>query len=253
MEKRDVATVVQNGRKQLHAEWGLFDGFKTDQEKGIPVPAQEKPVPPGTLTIGLPTANTFQIGAMPLIEALRSRRSRRKFTDDALSLEELSFLLWATQGVAERSPRRSLRTAPSAGARHALETYLFLPRVTDVAPGIWRYQAFDHAIVLLRTGTDLAAQVHEALMEQSYGAAAIFMWTAIPYRMEWRYAPVAHKLIALDAGHVCENLYLACESIGCGTCAIGAYNQEAMDAFLGIDGEEEFALYAAPVGRREKR
>jgi len=77
----------------------------------------------------------------------------------------------------------------------------------------------------------------------------VFIWTTIPYRMEWRYSVVSHKIIALDAGHVCQNLYLACESIGCGTCAIGAYDQEKMDRFLGVDGEEEFAIYAAPVGR----
>ena len=77
----------------------------------------------------------------------------------------------------------------------------------------------------------------------------MFIWTTIPNRMEWRYSVVSHKIIALDAGHVCQNLYLACESIGCGTCAIGAYDQEKMDKFLGVDGEEEFAIYAAPVGR----
>ena len=53
----------------------------------------------------------------------------------------------------------------------------------------------------------------------------------------------------LDAGHVCQNLYLACEAIGAGTCAIAAYDQEAMDRFLRIDGRDEFAVYLAPVGK----
>ena len=56
----------------------------------------------------------------------------------------------------------------------------------------------------------------------------------------------------LDAGHVCQNLYLACESLGLGTCAIGAYSQEKLDAFLGLDGQEEFAVYLSPVGRIAK-
>ena len=75
------------------------------------------------------------------------------------------------------------------------------------------------------------------------------MWTVIPYRTEWRYSFISPKIIALDAGHVCQNLYLACEAIGAGTCAIGAYNQAALDALLGVDGIEEFAIYVAPVGK----
>ena len=66
--------------------------------------------------------------------------------------------------------------------------------------------------------------------------------------MEWRYGLAAHKVIALDAGHVCQNLYLACEAIGAGTCAIAAYNQNAMDRLLDVDGREEFTVYLAPVG-----
>jgi SagB-type dehydrogenase family enzyme len=68
--------------------------------------------------------------------------------------------------------------------------------------------------------------------------------------MEWRYLSVSHKVIALDAGHVCQNLYLACEAIGCGTCGLGAYDQEKLDRLLGVDGRDEFTIYAAPVGRR---
>jgi SagB-type dehydrogenase family enzyme len=75
------------------------------------------------------------------------------------------------------------------------------------------------------------------------------MWTTIPYRAEWRYSVIAHKMIAMDAGHLCQNLYLASESIGAGTCAIGAYNQAKVDAILGVDGEDEFAIYIAPVGK----
>jgi nitroreductase len=56
-------------------------------------------------------------------------------------------------------------------------------------------------------------------------------------------------VIAIDAGHVCQNLYLACAAIGAGTCAIGAYHQEKMDALLGVDGVDEFTIYLAPVGK----
>lgn len=91
----------------------------------------------------------------------------------------------------------------------------------------------------------------EAVFRQPYpgNAAVTFVWTAIPYRMEWRYGLAAHKVIAIDVGHVCQNLYLACEAISAGTCAIAAYDQEALDRLLRIDGRDEFAIYLAPVGK----
>ena len=67
--------------------------------------------------------------------------------------------------------------------------------------------------------------------------------------MEWRHGLAAHKVIALDAGHACQNVYLACEALGAGTCAIAAYDQHRIDELLRLDGEEEFTTYLAPVGR----
>jgi SagB-type dehydrogenase family enzyme len=80
-------------------------------------------------------------------------------------------------------------------------------------------------------------------------AAVTFIWTALPSRTEWRYAEASYKVIALDAGHVCQNLYLACEAIGAGTCAIAAYNQDLADRLVDVDGDEEFVVYLAPVGK----
>jgi nitroreductase len=79
--------------------------------------------------------------------------------------------------------------------------------------------------------------------------AATFVWTVVPYRTEWRYAFLSPKIIAQDAGHLCQNLYLACEAIGAGTCGIDAYDQAKLDALLGVDGRDEYAVYAAPVGK----
>ena len=63
------------------------------------------------------------------------------------------------------------------------------------------------------------------------------------------YGLAAHKVIALDAGHVCQNLYLACAAIGAGTCAVAAYHQQLMDRLVVVDGQEEFVIYMAPVGK----
>ncbi len=236
------------GRRFLKANWDLFEGSRSDQSRGVPVPPRQKPEPPGARTVDLVAPDAFTVGGMQLREAIFGRESRRKFKAAALSLEEISFLLYATQGVRRARANYSFRTVPSGGARHSFETYLFTRRVEGVPPGLYRYQPFDHRLCFLgREATE--AGMNAALLNQLWNSAAVFVWTTIPYRMEWRYTVVAHKIIALDAGHVCQNLYLACESVGCGACAIGAYDQRKMDELLGVDGEEEFAVYAAVVGR----
>jgi SagB-type dehydrogenase family enzyme len=124
-------------------------------------------------------------------------------------------------------------------------------RVAGLAVGLYRYLSLEHKLLLLERDAELPTRAAAACHEQGFvaTAAVTFMWTAIPYRTEWRYALMTPKLVMLDAGHVCENLYLAAESIGAGACAIAAYNQAAVDALLGVDGEDEFAIYVAPVGK----
>ena len=97
---------------------------------------------------------------------------------------------------------------------------------------------------------DRATLVRATLGQRFVAAAPVTLaWTVIPYRMEWRYDIAAHRVIAMDVGHLCQNLYLACAAIGSGTCAIAAYHQEQMDVLLKVDGEDEFTIYLAPVGR----
>jgi SagB-type dehydrogenase family enzyme len=204
------------------------------------------------MLVDLVPADALTLGVMPVIQAIRQRRSRRRFMREPLTLEEISFLLWATQGLSrphgEGSP--SLRSVPSAGARHPFETYLLVNRVEGVSPGLYRYLPLEHKLCLLDVEPSTAREIHLACYEQYVLESAVtFIWVAIPYRTEWRYAARSYRVILLDAGHVCQNLYLACEAIGAGTCAIGAYDQTRLDAILELDGDEEMAVYVAPVGR----
>jgi SagB-type dehydrogenase family enzyme len=236
------------GRHFLKANWERFGEFKSDQAKGMPVPLQEDPAPEGSSVVPLVPAEKFSVGGKPLREAMRERKSRRKFSADFLNLEELSFLAWSAEGVKEYKPKSSFRTVPSGGARHPLDLFVFISRVDDLEPGLYRYLPVEHSLVLVRGGDDSPA-LDAALLGQYWNAAVVFIWAAIPYRTEWRYHVVSHKIIALDAGHSCQNVYLACEALGCGTCAIGAYDQEKLDFYLGLDGNDRFAIYAAPIGR----
>ncbi len=231
-----------------------LQGHESDQRKGVAAPPLEKPIDPGAKLIPLVPEDQIRLGKMALADAIRKRESRRVFSDEALSLGELSFLLWATQGIRKIHPQRvwAMRNVPSGGCRHPLETYLWVRNVESVQQGLYRYAPLEHALVAVDApGAGAGASLAEACYEQAFvdKAAATFVWTAIPYRTEWRYGPDSLKDILLSCGHVCQNLYLACESIGAGTCAIVAYNQEALDRFLGVDGEDEISLYVAPVGK----
>lgn len=233
------------------------DFSATDQSRGLPPPPLEKPAPDGAPAVPLPRPGHWQgVRDVDLRAAIAGRRSRREFSPEPLTLDELAFLLWATQGVTRQlGPGHALRTVPSAGCRHAFETYLAVRHVQGLPPGLWRFLPVSNRLVRLAGDERLAARLVAATLFQRFvaGAAVTFVWTAVPYRMEWRYGAAAHKVIALDAGHVCQNLYLACEAVGCGTCAVAAYDQEAMDGLLGVDGEDEFTVYLAPVGKRPAR
>jgi SagB-type dehydrogenase family enzyme len=241
-------------RKFLKAYWwDERDRIRTDYMKGLPPPESQKSYPDDMPLIGLVPPESISTGTIPLIDAFKRRKSHRKFTDAPLSMEELSFLVWSTQGMRDPGMMASVsrRTVPSAGARHPFETYLVVNQVTDLEPGLYRYLPLDHSLIRLRTKPASPGKVSDACRGQDFvgRGAVVFIWTVIPYRAEWRYSMVAPKMIALDAGHLCQNLYLASEAIGAGTCAIGAYDQDKMDALLEVDGKEEFVIYAAPVGK----
>ena len=230
-----------------------IDFYQTDQSRGIDPPPLEKPFSEKSRRIDLLPKNKWRnISPVDLVSAIDNRRSRRKFTSQPLSLEELSFLLWATQGIRRKVDEgTAFRNVPSAGCRHAFETYLCVLNVSGLDPGIYRYLPVEGQLLFERKEEDLQEKIVEAALGQTFfGKAPVnFIWSAIPYRMEWRYDIAAHKVIAIDAGHVCQNLYLACEAIGAGTCAVAAYDQDLMDRLLGVDGVEEFAVYMAPAGK----
>lgn len=229
------------------------DFSQTDQNRGIDAPPIEKPYPPDALRIDLVSPGKWEdIPGVDLATAIGNRQSRRRYLQQPLTLEELSFLLWATQGLRGKpAGGHAFRTVPSAGCRHALETYLAVLDVEGLEPAIYRYLPLSHQLLYEFTVEQLAERLIRSALGQAFAgrAALVFIWTAIPYRMEWRYGVVSHKVIAIDAGHVCQNLYLACEAVGAGTCAIAAYDQEEVDRLIGVDGDDEFAIYLAPVGK----
>jgi SagB-type dehydrogenase family enzyme len=227
---------------------------RSDQQKGLPQPPLELPHDPKRPTIELPRDGLPGTPSLDLRDAILQRRSIRSFAREPLSLAELAWLLFATQGVQHvEGLHWTLRTVPSAGARHAFETYLLIHNVDGLEPGLYRYLALSHRLQQLDTGPELSHRVTAACFDQQFvlRCNAVFLWTAVPYRMTWRYGERGYRDLHLDAGHVCQNLYLAAQLACCGVCAVAAFDDDAMNSILGIDGVDQFLIYLAAVGKRE--
>lgn len=248
----------KTNRKFLKSNFTEFRRIKTDAIKGLPAPAKYKPCPADGKLINLPVVNEDILITNNLYTCIKERRSTRFYSESALSLEELSYLLWSTQGITgQTNSGLTLRTVPCSGATHTFETYLLIRNVLGLSAGVYRYLPVEHKLLFLFALDQLENKIDEITLDQPFvphfanKAAVLFLWSTLPYRSEWKFNITAHKKILIDIGHVCQNLYLASESIHAGTCAIGIYDQNLVDSLLGLDGEEEFVLYLAAVGKKQ--
>jgi SagB-type dehydrogenase family enzyme len=224
----------------------------SEQEQGKPQPPLQRVLAAGE-RLDLPDPGAVPAGRFGLREAIERRRSLRDYALDPLSLPELSYLLWCTQGVTRVVPdRATFRTVPSAGARHAFETVVLATRVDPLSPGLYQYLALDRQLAAVRTAGEIAEAMTRACLGQEIvrASAAVLIWIADRRRMTWRYGERGYRYLHLDAGHVGQNLCLAAESVGAGACVIGAFLDEDVNALLGLDGTDLFAVYLAAVGKR---
>lgn len=223
----------------------------SDQQRGIPQPPLHRILRDGP-RVALPDPSK-ELGQITLRRAIEIRRSLRTYDDASLTLDEVSFLLWATQGIQQTSKStHTIRTVPSAGARHAMETVLLANRVEGLIPSVYQYDAAHHQLIRWEDTTDSSAQWMAACLGQPMLAtcAVGFAWIADRSRMGWRYSERGLRYLFLDAGHICQNLHLAAESISAGACAIGAFDDDALNELLGLDGKSLLVIYLATVGKR---
>lgn len=183
-------------------------------------------------------------------EALLKRRSIREYGDEPLSYEQVAQLLWAAQGITE--PRWGFRTAPSAGATYPLEVYLVVKEggVEGLEAGIYHYLPRRHELEMIREG-DFSRELMAACLDQSWvGDAALNMvLTAIYERTTRRYGGRGRRYVHMEVGHVGENVYLQCVSLGLGCVVIGAFYDDEVKRVLGVDEEP---MYVIPIGVLEK-
>ena len=250
MDQNEVRRRILAARDFAKPYAGSED-FLTDQKQKLAQP----PLYKGAMreeSCQLPTCfETLPIDR-DFLHVLNSRESRRVYTQEKMTLLELSYLLWCMQGVKKVRGKSyaTLRTVPSGGARHPFEVYMTIQNVEGLPDGYYHYLPQHHSIELLRPDDDMAAFITTSLMGQKWAVKAnvVFYFSFVCYRAEWRYSFFAHRVVLIDAGHVTQNLYLAATSIGRGGCAIGSVDMDCADQAFELDGEEEFIFYAMPVG-----
>lgn len=255
MDPKAITERIQLGRSfitKFGDEEGVSEDYATDQELKKPQPPLAK-APMTDRVLELPTDFSRLSIDSDFLHVINSRKSHRVYTQEPMSLLELSYLLWCTQGVKSVRGKAyaTLRTVPSGGARHEFECYLALRNVTGLEDGLYHYLPMKHQIEFLGPKEELEDFISRSLCEQSWAckANAVFYYSCVFYRAEWRYGIWAHAPILMDSGHVTENLYLAATSIGLGGCAIAAVDPSVANEAFSLDGREETVFYAMPVGR----
>ncbi|MFQ5968050.1 MAG: SagB/ThcOx family dehydrogenase [Acidimicrobiia bacterium] len=180
-------------------------------------------------------------------EALLNRRSVREYTGDALTLAEVSQLLWAAQGT---NDPEGFRTAPSAGALYPLEVYVVVGDVTGLAPGVYRYLPDDHEMVGVAP-EDRRDELAKAAVDQEWveEAAIDLVFTAVPERTTSKYGDRGVRYVWMEVGHAAQNVYLQAGTMGLGVTVIGAFDDDRVHEIVAASAEEQ-PLYVISVGRK---
>lgn len=198
-------------------------------------------------------------GPMSVERALQARRSVRSFTRESVSLQVISQLAWAAQGITRRAEapagwqwgtwQGGRRTAPSAGALYPLELYAVCGAVNDLSPGIYKYKPQTHQLALVRAGDHRLKLSAAAMGQQWMGAApCIFVVGAVFARTEVKYGQRAARYVHIEAGHAVENICLQAVALELGSTMVGAFRDSEVKEVLGMAKDEE-PLAIVPVGK----
>ena len=211
------------------------------------VPSQEPVLPQVEELIDMKLPEPRYDSNVSLEETLLKRRSVRDYTDEPLTLHEVSQLLWAAQGITDPA---GLRTAPSAGALYPLEVYVVVGSVQSLSPGVYRYEPDGHQLVKT-VDDDKRAGLAAAALEQGCvkeGAINI-VFTAVYERTTQKYGERGIRYVHMEVGHAAQNVYLQAVAFNLGTVVIGAFHDDQVMEILSLPQQEQ-PLYIMPVGRK---
>ncbi len=185
-------------------------------------------------------------GKISLEEAIKKRRSERDFQERALSLRQVSQILWAAQGITEEKGFK--RAAPSAGALYPLELYLVVKKVEELEAGVYHYHPDNHTPYLMLRGNYQMALAKACLGQMFIADAPVSVVIAAEYeRTTAKYGERGLRYVHIEVGYVGENICLQVVALGLGTVPIGAFWDEEVSRLLSLPKNYK-PLYVLPVG-----
>ena len=229
----------------------------SDQKKGIPHPPYTKPHRGELILLPEFDGKNSPVCHKSYETLLDIRRSVRQYdAATPMTQEQLAFLLWSAGGIQKAKGHATLRPTPSGGARHPFELYVAVQHVQGLQEGVYRYVPSEHmgekrvSIEYIKPFTDYENELTDAVIGQGWaaGASVALFVTCVPYKSEWRYCSLAHRVILIDLGHLGQNVMLSAAGMGLGSCCMAAYDQNLCDEFLGVDGVDEYTVYVISVG-----
>jgi SagB-type dehydrogenase family enzyme len=182
-----------------------------------------------------------------LEEAIAGRRFRREFEASPLTLEQVSQVLWAAQGITDPEGRRA---APSAGALYALDVYVAAAgrEAGGLAAGVYHYDPQRHSLERVVEGDACPTLVRLAVGQTFIAEAPLALVITAEYeRISQRYGNRAERYVHMEAGHAAQNVYLQVEALGLGTVVVGSFQDEAVSQALNLPPQHK-PLYIMPVG-----
>jgi SagB-type dehydrogenase family enzyme len=187
-------------------------------------------------------------GTLSVEAAMAQRRSVRELTESAVTLNQLSQLLWAAQGITDEKGLK--RTAPSAGAKYPIEIFIVAGKVDGLPAGIYRYHPKTHSLVLVKRGDVRPTLCDEAVSQEWVRSAPLdIIITAVYERTRVKYGERAERYVHIEVGAVAENVYLEAESLGLATTFVGAFTDEGVKKVLGLGDEAPLGIMPIGVGK----
>lgn len=184
-------------------------------------------------------------GNISIEQTLAQRRSIRSYSNNELSLSNVSQILWAAQGM---TLDRFFRTAPSAGALYPLEVYLVAGNVSGLDIGVYRYVPSRHSMIRVLDG-DRRDELCRASLSQPHirDAAAVVVLAADYSRTTVKYGNRGIRYVHIEVGCAAENICLQGVSLGIGMCVTGAFDDEEVGSILNLPSNED-PLLILPIG-----
>ena len=199
-------------------------------------------------TVNLPSP--ILEGNMSVEQAIQNRRSVRHYTNQSITLQDVSQLMWAAQGITDKA--NNLRSVPSAGQVYPLEVYIIVGNggVTGLGSGVYLYNPYNNTLEKT-SGNDVRSDLSQAANGQVWvkNAPVDIVITGDYSKMVAKYKDetLCTRFVNLEAGHAGENIYLEAESRGLVTVALGSFKDDQVHTILGIPSNEN-TIYIMPVG-----